>query len=224
MSEPRMIEGILFDAGGVLYHRPRQDRHLFAFLEQFGVKPRPRSVVDRALRAAKFDVQTGRISCNDFFDAILRTHGLQDPEILQAGREALQKDAADIEMFPGVWETLMQLQDAGYRLGVVSDTAHTAGQKIAWLAAHRLSPGLWTAFVVSPDVGTTKVEPTIFRVALHQLGVAPLNAAFVGHNSIELACAREMGLATIAFMPDDPSAEVDFEISSFYGLIDLFVG
>jgi FMN phosphatase YigB (HAD superfamily) len=224
MPEQREIEGILFDAGGVLYHRPRQDRHLTAFLHELEIKPRPRSVVDRALRAAKFDVQTGRISCDDFFDAILRTHGVKDPVLLRAGRDALMLDAADIELFPGVWETLIQLQDAGYRLGVVSDTAHSAGQKIAWLTARKLSPGLWTAFVCSPDVGSTKVEPTIFRVALHQLGVSPLAAAFVGHQPSELACAREMGMATIAFLPDEPGVEVDFEIGSFYGLLDLFIG
>lgn len=217
------IKAILLDTGGVLYHRPRQDRHLIAFLERQGIKPRPRSVVDRALKAARFDVQTGRIACSDFYDAILRTHGLTDPDLFAAGREALAQDAADIELYPGVWETLTNLQEAGYRLGTVSDTPYTAGQKIAWLAARRVSPGLWTAFVVSPDVGSTKEEPAIFHAALRQLRATESEVAFVGHHSVELACAHTMGLLTIAFLPDDPAVEVDFEIPSFYGLGDLFL-
>jgi len=223
MPSLESIKAILLDTGGVLYHRPRQDRHLIAFLEQQGIKPRHRTIVERALRAARFDVQTGRISCGDFYDAILRTHGLADPAQFPAGHEALLRDAADIELYPGVWETLTRLQEAGYRLGAVSDTPYTAGQKIAWLAARRVSPGLWTAFVVSSDVGSTKSEPAIFRAALRQLGAAEEDVAFVGHNSIELVCARDLGMLAIAFLPDDPAVETDYEIPSFYGLGELFL-
>lgn len=214
---------ILFDAGGVLYHRPRQDRHLAAFLEQHGLALRHRKIADRALRAARFDVQSGRITREVFYDAILRVHGLTDESLFPAGREALLSDAADIELYPGVRDVLNVLEEAEYLLGVVSDSAHPAGQKIAWLAERGLSPGLWRAFVVSSEIGALKMECTPFTRALDRLGVTAQEAAFVGHAGHELLCAHEMGITTVAFMLDDPAVETDYVIGSFYGLQDLFL-
>jgi len=222
IAELSAIQAILFDTGGVLYHRPRQDRQLAAFLQQHGLKSRPRHVLEGVLRAARFDVQTGRISRDEFYDAILRMHEVRPP-LFAAGRDALLRDAADIELFPGVVETLSALHGAGYRLATVSDTAHTAGHKISWLAARKVPPGLWAVFIVSVDNGSTKAEPAIFKQALHQLGVAAFQAAFVGHATVELACAQHLGITTIAFLPDDPGVQTDYTIGSFYGLQDLFL-
>jgi FMN phosphatase YigB (HAD superfamily) len=217
------IQAILFDAGGVLYHRPREDRHFEAFLNEHGLTMRHRQIVEKGLRAATFDVQSGRISRDVFYDALMRIHGLDDDALFPAGRTALLRDAADIELFPGVIETLHTLYEAGYKLGVVSDTAHPAADKINWLAARGLDPSLWDAFVVSSEVGQLKTGRPIFEQALAPMGVNWDEAAFVGHNTVELLNAADFGLVTIAFMPDDPSVETAYMISSFYGLQDLFI-
>jgi FMN phosphatase YigB (HAD superfamily) len=222
MTEYSAIQAILFDTEGVIYHRPRQDRHLTAFLEQHGLKPRHPSILERALRAARFDVLTGRISAEMYFDAVLRTHGISDPEWLEEGRAALFRDAADIELYPGVIETLTRLQASGLRLGAVVDSPYTAGEEIAWLAARNLSPGLWSVFVVSSAVGATKTEPLIFEQALRQLDLMPRWVVFVGHDSAEFGCAASLGIRTIAFLPDDPAVETDYTISAIYGLEELF--
>ncbi len=219
----REIQAILFDTEGVLYDRPRHDHHLAAFLAQHGLELRHRSVAERALRAARFDVQTGRISRDDYYDAILRVNGLDDPALFAAGRDALARDAAEIMLFPGVCETLTVLQEAGYRLGTVSETPHAAGQKIAWLAARGVSPGLWSAFVVSPDAGVTTSDAAIFHLALRQLEAEPGETVYVGHDTNELVHAADVGLLTVAFLPDDPAVETDYAVGSFYGLADLFV-
>ena len=39
----------------------------------------------------------------------------------------------------------------------------------------------------------------------------------------ELACAAEAGLATIAFMPDDPNVSADYAAASFFALKRLFL-
>jgi FMN phosphatase YigB (HAD superfamily) len=217
------ITTILFDDGGVLYHRPRADRHLAAFLQEHGLALRHRSAVARALRAARFDVQSGRIPREAFFDAVLRVHGVQDERLFPAGREALLADAADIELFPGVREMLGTLYRAGFRLGVVSDTAHPAHDKMAWLAQRGIAPEWWAAFAVSSESGMLKPGGASFERALAQLSTAPREAAFVGHDAAELGAARDLGLTTIAFLPDDPAAHVDHAITSFYGLQALFV-
>lgn len=217
------IIAILFDAGGVLYHRPREDRHLAAFLNEHGLTLRHRLVVDRALRAARFDVRSGRISRDMFYDAILRIHGVTDDNLLPLGRVALLQDAADIELFPGVRETLVSMQLAGYRLGVVSDTAHTAREKGAWLASRGIPSELWTAFIVSSEVGSVKPGREIFEWAIKLLGADWSQTAFVGHDTNELSRAAELGMVTIAFMPDDPVIETDHIITSFYGLQTLLL-
>jgi FMN phosphatase YigB (HAD superfamily) len=223
MAELTDIQAILFDTEGVIYHRPRQQRYLTAFLAQHELTPRHPSILERALRAARFDVITGRIALDTYFDAILHTHGIAAPDLLEAGREALFRDAADIELYPGVIETLTNLQDAGLRLGAVVDSPYTAGEEIAWMAARMLSPGVWNVFTVSSDVGATKSEPLIFERALFRLNLPADHAAFVGHASEELACASRMGMPTISFLPDDPDVETDYQISTIYGLEELFL-
>jgi FMN phosphatase YigB (HAD superfamily) len=223
MAELDTIRAILFDTEGVLYHHPRQDHYLRAFLDAYGLTPRHPAIVEKALRAARFDVLTGRIPLEMYFDAILHTHGLDDPDAMDEGRAALYQDAGDIELFPGVDAVLTALEAAGLRLGAVADSPYAAGDEIGWLAARQLSPGLWSVFVVSSRVGALKDEPLIFERALHQLGLTPDQAAFVGHNPVDLGCARDMGILTIAFMPDDPDTETDYLIPTLYGLEALFL-
>ncbi len=224
MANISTFKAILLDTGGVLYHRPRQDRNLEVFLMQHGLKMRHRSIIERGLRAALFDVRTGRISCATFYDALLRLHGVQDKALFEPGREVLYRDAADIELFPGVIETLIELRDEGYRLGTISDTGHAAGEKISWLSARGVPPGLWSAFIVSSDFGQLKSEPAIFELALDHVGTTAAETAYVGHSPDELGVAAHAGLTTIAFMPDNPAIEVHYQISSFYELADLFLG
>ncbi|MBN1201673.1 MAG: HAD family hydrolase [Anaerolineae bacterium] len=218
------IRAILFEGEGVLYHRPRQDRHLSAFLSTHGLTLRHRQVVARALKAARYDVQSGRISRDTFYDAILRVHGLQDVHAFPEGRAAMLRDAADIELFPGVMPTLDALHAAGYLLGIVSDSAHPSREKIAWLALCGLASSLWSAFVVSSEIGHLKTGGAIFEQALQAMGTDWPETAYVGHDSDELVHAGELGLTTIAFMPDDPAINTTYRITSFYGLHDLFLG
>ncbi|MBN1678784.1 MAG: HAD family hydrolase [Anaerolineae bacterium] len=217
------IKVILFDTGGTLYHRPREDRRLSAFLSEHNLTLRNRAVVNRLVRAARFDAQSGRIPRDTFYDAILRMHGLETEADFPAGREALLRDAADIELFPGVAGTLNALRGAGYRLGVISDSAHSAQEKIGWLAARDITPAVWSVFVVSSEIGTLKTSGGAFEHALNELGEPPESVVFVGHNTDELQQANRLGIATAAFMADDPSVKTTFTITSFYGLQDLFL-
>lgn len=218
------MKAILFDTDGVLYHRPRQDQHLRAFLAAHGLSLRHRDVLAKALRAAWYDAMTGRITRKELFDGILRINGLENPVLFPAGREAIYRDAIDIDLFPGVADTLHQLRTASLLLGAVSDTVHSANEKKAWLVARGVSPGIWRTFIVSSDVGSTKEEPAIFHHALTGLNSEPENTAFVGHKTAELCMAKELGLTTIAFLPDEYGVPCDHCVGSFYELGELFLG
>ena len=217
------IQIILFDGDGVLYHRPRQDQHLAHFLEAHGLKLRHPRVVEKALRAARFDVLVGRIPREAYFDAVLRFHGVTDAVLLAEGREVLFYDAADIELFPGVIETLDALQAAGVMLGAVVESPHPAVHHVGWLAEHGLSPGLWCEFVTSCEVGMLLSDLGIFHHTLRRFNVALEQVVYVGHCSEAINCAAESGLITVAFMPDDPALPTDFAIASFFGLPSLFM-
>ena len=221
-SNEREFQALLFDADGVLYHHPRHQFHLASFLAGHGLVMRSAAFVERALRAARFDVLTGRIRRETYYDAVLRVHGVFDETAFPAGREALLRDAADIELYPGVPQTLARLHGAGVHIGVVTDSECPAGEHIAWLAARRVSPGVWSTFVVSPDAGVTTAEPAIFQQALAELALPADRVAYVGHETAALATAARLGLMTIGFMPDDPLFEVDREVSSIYELADCF--
>lgn len=218
------MKAIVFDTGGVLYHRPRQDQHLRAFLEAHGLKLRHRDVLAKALRAAQYDALTGRITRHALYDAILRINGLENEDLFEAGRAAIYQDAVDIDLFPGVADTLHQLRTASFLLGAISDTAHSAEEKQAWLVAKGISPGIWRTFIVSSNVGSTKEEPAIFRRALDELDSTPAETAFVGHKTAELRTAQELGLVTVAFLPDEYGVDCDYVVGSFYELGELFLG
>ncbi len=224
MSELQAVQALLFDTGGVLYHRPRHNRHLKTFLEAQGLRLRHPAVLEKALRAARFDAQTGRISRETFYDGILRINGLQDERLFPVGREAIYRDAIDIELFPGVVEVLDELHAAGVLLGAVSDTSHSAEEKIAWLEAGGVPADVWAVFLVSADLGVTKAEPLIFEHALAALELPPPQVAFVGHATEELASAQEAGLVTVAFLPDDYAVQTDWTVGSFYDLAELVLG
>ena len=206
----------------MLYHYPHPNGYLAAFLAEHGLTPRHPSIVQRALRAAQFDVYTGRITREMFFDAVLRVHGLTDLALFAAGRAALLHDASEPELFPGVWETLVRLRDLDLRLGVVTNSPHPVGDLIAWLAVRNVSPSLWTAFVVSSEVGAMCAEPVIFKRALERLTCESDETAFVGKSSESLGCASTLGLMTVAFLPDDPGVRTDCEARTFYDLARLF--
>ena len=82
---------------------------------------------------------------------------------------------------------------------------------------------VWDTFMVSSEVGTLKISPEIFEHALLHLGTPADGTAFVGHNTDELQRAAELGMMTIAFLPDEPTVQATHRIGSFYELQDLFV-
>jgi FMN phosphatase YigB (HAD superfamily) len=66
-----------------------------------------------------------------------------------------------------------------------------------------------TAVVSSRDLGTAMPDPANYRAAAAALGLAPHEAAFVGHDARELSGARSVGMPTMAVNHDfDAPADV----------------
>ena len=96
-----------------------------------------------------------------------------------------------LELYPDVEPTLSKLSNDGYFLGLISnappDTARVV--EVLGLRKHLRS------VVISGDVGYSKPHPEIFRIALKEAGVDPMDALHVGdYYEADIIGARNAGI------------------------------
>jgi len=211
------IRGFLFDAGDILYYRPRQGVELRAFLKELSLDiEKTRSGEKKYLIDQAF---TGQISREQYREAVLRLYGVSQPDQIERGKRILEKDDHDIHFFEGVPETLAELKQQGFMLGVVTDTAVPLTIKLGWFENGGFGH-VWDSVISSKDLGIRKPNPQIYQAALQQLGLKPEESIFVGHNATELEGARAIGLRTVAFNYDQ-EAVADYYIDHFADLLTL---
>lgn len=98
-------------------------------------------------------------------------------------------------LYPQVRETLTVLFERGVKLAVVTNKEGRYTSTV--LNAHKLMPLLHR--VVSGDtLSVKKPNPAGIHSCLEQFGVAPARALFVGDSSIDVASARNAGIAVWA--------------------------
>jgi HAD superfamily hydrolase (TIGR01509 family) len=214
------VRACLFDADGVLYYRPQRGRLLAAFLQGLGLAV-PDAGSLRAIRdPLKLESFDGRITRHEYFDRQLEALGVSNRADLLRGREVLAREAAAIRLHEGVLPTLRELKRRGFKLGVVTNTAHPTEVKLAWLRHQGMEEDIFDAVASSCEVRISKPEPGIYEAALEQLEVAAADAAFVGHATDELQGARAVGLVTVAYNYE-LSAEADYYVQNFSDLLEL---
>lgn len=227
------LKAVLFDLGGTLlhYHDPQTDdpAHPFrrvtmlgiqAVLDQLGadgVTPPPvdrlQPVVDRHIRqvvmAARETLSGGSV------ETPIRAALAESGVALDDGRWlALRQHfygPIDQIVFPreGVQATLVALRDAGYRLGLISNTLWAADLHDRHLAEHGLLD-LLPVRVYSCDVPYQKPHPSIFHTALARLGVQPTEAVYVGDRVDADVCgAQGAGLRAILIRSPYSSGSLD---------------
>jgi phosphoglycolate phosphatase len=95
-------------------------------------------------------------------------------------------------LYPQVREVLAALKAQGVKLAVVTNKEARYTQVV--LDAHQLAPTFDR--VISGDTfATKKPTPVGIHACLEQFGVAPARALFVGDSSIDVATARNAGVA-----------------------------
>ena len=212
------LKTVLFDAGDVLYHRPRRGAALAEFFARHGRRAPQRDHPEQV--KLKRRAHAGRISRDEYFDAVLDLCGVQGAAGRAEGRRVLDHAQRDIEFFEGVPETLHRLKAAGLRLGVVTNTYDSTDSKHRWFTSVGIE-GLWDSFATSCELRVSKPDARIYMAALDPLGIAPTDAAFVGHAAVELDGAKALGITTIAFNRDDDSVTADYVITRFADLLDV---
>jgi phosphoglycolate phosphatase len=98
-------------------------------------------------------------------------------------------------LYPHVREVLQALKGQGVKLAVVTNKEGRYTQVV--LDAHDLAP-LFDRVISGDTFATKKPTPVGIQACLDQFGVTPARALFVGDSSIDVATARNGGVAVWA--------------------------
>ncbi len=211
------IKAIFFDAGDILYFRPDKDKNLNQFLEKQKLEIHPDLDAERdRLKDLAYSGQIGR---HDYYEHLLHLYGITDPAAIAAGVEAMKLDDNTVEIVDGVPDTIIQLKERGYILGIITDTAMPFSKKLNWFDHHGFGH-VWDSVISSKELGVRKPSPVLYQTALAQGGILPGEAVFVGHNAGELQGAQAVGMKTIAFNYE-PDAVADVYLDRFSDLLTV---
>lgn len=231
------LRGVTFDWWGTLYrHREARRRRVEKILDVLaahGVQVSQDEVEAAYLVAAEtFDREwrAGRAySPESWLDEILNQVRADIPEseclMLRRFMEEAMLDHPP-EMVPGARDLLHDLQAAGVKLGLISDTGLTVGRVMRTILER---DGVLTCFqglAFSDELGVTKPNPLTFRRALEGMGVAPAEAVHVGDLPFtDVRGAKELGMRAVLItgvtgLADDGQA--DAVVEDFGELRELF--
>lgn len=216
-----MIRAIAFDGNGVLYYRDRdftaalieyiKNRHIPHISVEEGTK------LHRKYMYQSFD---GTITKDDAMRLFLDAAGVTAPaarkDIIAKELEFSQK----ISLFPSEKETLLELSQRGFSLGMITNSYQSAEEKASWFRALGLDC-IANTVVSSIDAGFSKPDPRIYLEFARRLNFPPQDIAFVGHEAFELQGARKAGLLPVSFNCD-PEIRENLHLSRFSDLLDFF--
>ena len=220
----RPISGLVFDTCDVLYDATVWRRWLLQLLGRLGLHTNYKSFFRLWDHDFLADVHRGRREFREAFQAFLLSVGLSRGQIdeVEAACQARRRECeATARSLPGVKATLAKLRGAGVLLAALGDSEHPAAVLAEQLDRLGLD-GLFTVVVSSINLARTKPDPVCYRTALEGMRLRAEEAAFVGHDSEELAGAAEVGMQTIAFNYDG-DAEADVFLTCFGELLEVVV-
>ena len=216
-APPGPIQAVLFDAGDVLYHRPHRGSQFKTFLKELGLDQYLPDAADKERLTTS--AYQGLIDQDEYREALVRLYGVTESEQIERGKQAIASEDDDVQFFPGVAQTLINLKKMGYLLGIITDTANSVSTKLNWFEKGGFGH-VWDSIISSKEIGARKPDPRLYQTALQQLGVSSEQAVFVGHKISELDGAHAVGLKTVAFNYDR-TAQADYYINNFSDLLSL---
>lgn len=214
------VAALIFDPGDVLYDASMWRRWLLQLLSRLGLHTHYRTFYRVWERDYLHEVYRGRQDFWASLRAYLLEIGLtrgQIDEVIVAGQTRQRQLLVGNRPLPGVPGTLAQLATRGIRLACLCNSPWPAGQLTDDLA--RL--GLANHFEIvlsSLDLGCAMPAGDCYQAVLAQLHIGANDAAFVGHDTQELAGAANAGLWTIA-INHDSEAEADILLERFEQLL-----
>ncbi|MCX7877744.1 MAG: TIGR02253 family HAD-type hydrolase [Ignavibacteria bacterium] len=165
------------------------------------------------------------IEYQQVFDNLLQYFlGKVDYKILSAAIVAYRTAReAELNTYPKVIPTLIQLIKMGIKLGVVSDApSREAWLRLSYIGLHHI----FDAIVTFDDSGERKPSPVPFNLLLERLGVKAENALMIGDwAERDVVGAKSVGMKTaFARYGDTFNTEVhdaDYEINDVSEIIEI---
>ena len=198
------VRAVLFDAGNTLVFLDYA-RLAAGVGEALGV-PLTAEALEAAAGPAALAMEQDHLRTDQERGAAFLLELFARVGIPAARTEALRTALLDMHTEKNLWAThdprvsgaLARLRDAGYRLGVVSNSD---GRAAAALAACGLLD-YFEVVVDSGEVGVEKPDPRIFAVALDRMGLVPDDAIYVGDlYEVDVVGARAAGLDVVLLDP-----------------------
>lgn len=217
-----LFDGLLFDMGDVLYDATLWRRWLWRLLRGLGVSHGYGALFaiwdDQYLDAVHRGQGDYATAFTEFLAALALSRAQID-EVVAASRIRKRELESEARPLAGVKATIDRLAQSKIPLGVVSDSECSAEQLRMHLERLGLG-GAFQAVISSRDLGCTKPDPRCYFGALAALDLAPECTAFVGHDAVELAGARAIGLTSIAFN-EPPGCEANIRLGHFRELLSF---
>jgi glucose-1-phosphatase len=146
------------------------------------------------------DHETGRLSSRQFYDAFCSMTGTQ-PDF-----DRLIKAAAEIfDLNLPVLPIVAQLQQAGYRLGILSNTCETHWEYC--VRRYPILSDIFSVHVLSYKIGAVKPDAAIFQAAAKMAGCRPEELFFVDDIAGHVAGAKAVGIDAVQFTTAEALAD-----------------
>lgn len=151
-----------------------------------------------------------------------------DKEYTQAEKEAfaveknntyreLLKNISPADLTDEVRNTLSELQNRGYKLGIGSSSKNTK-----FILSRIGLGGFFDAIADGTDITHSKPDPEVFLKSAEKIGVAPADCAVVEDAKAGIEAAKAGGMTALALFGDakDCGAE-DYNLTSFADLLNI---
>ncbi len=212
------VHALALDGHGVIYRRKREV--VDAVVEALASQGLIFSQEDgRSLYLALQDrAFAGDLSYAEMVRELHRQLGLGPRFSPHSLDHLIQTFSAEIDVDPDLTHTLGELRSRGVRIGMITNSIHSAQVKERWLKKAGVDK-LFDLVVSSVEERCRKPDPEPFRRFAHRVGLSPQGVAFVGHDLQEILGAKKAGFVSIAL--GCPEAPADFHIRRLGELLEL---
>lgn len=199
-----MYKAIFFDAGSTLIDaRLNREERFLHFVRQWALGVDPQAAQDAHRQAFQtcfgqgFPTVTSQAQEEalwlTFYRNLLASLGLSDPDDTIARRLVAACDWLNwVYVYDGVVTVLEKLQGR-FKLGLISNAPPTMRRVLHDLGLARYFDNM----VISGEVGVSKPDLAIFRLALEGLGVAGFESLFVDDMEENLTAAKSLGMGVL---------------------------
>ena len=212
------ISAVLFDAGDILYSRPRRARVYTEFFTSRGLPDLDMKTPE--FKRLKLDSHEGLITEDAYYEEVMKRGGITRLADFDAGKKAFREAMLDFDFTDGVADVLHSLKNDGLKLGIVTNTYNSTEEKMRWFKTIGIDT-IWDSFATSCEIKAIKPSPEIYLAALEPFGGNPRETVFVAHAQREINGAKALGMTTVAYNRDDESVQGDYILGRFVDLPSL---